>query len=41
MFFGIADATSASAVLDVVIEESYPLELLVAADTISKVDSSK
>ena len=41
LYFGISDATSASAVLDVAIDESYPIELLVAADVISKVDSSE
>lgn len=40
-FFGISDATSASAVLDVATGEPYPIELLVAADVISKVESSK
>ena len=42
-FSGISDATSASAVLDLVTsaEGAYPIELLVAADVISKVGNSK
>jgi hypothetical protein len=41
LYFGISDATSASAVLDVAIDEPYPIELLVAADVIAKVGTSK
>lgn len=41
LFFGVSDATTASAVLDVATGEDYPIELLVAADVISKVDSGE
>lgn len=41
LYFGISDATSASAVLDVAVEEPFPIELLVAADVIAKVGTSK
>ena len=42
-FYGISDPLSASAVLDVATSEEgmYPIELLVAADVISKVGNSK
>lgn len=41
LYFGISDPLSASAVLDVAIDEPYPIELLVAADVIAKVGTSK
>ena len=42
VYSGISDATSASAVLDVAFPDaSFPIELLVAADVISKVGSSE
>ena len=36
MYFGVEDPTTASAVIDVVAGEEYPIELLVAATSISE-----